>query len=70
VVDISHPAFEEQIQVVEETLHEIDETEKPTILVFNKIDAFTHVEKEEDDLSPKRRRTTPLKSLSNRGLPK
>ncbi len=63
VVDISHPAFEEQIQVVEETLHEIDETEKPTILVFNKIDAFTHVEKEEDDLSPKRRENYTLEEL-------
>jgi GTP-binding protein HflX len=63
VVDISHPAFEEQIQVVEETLHEIDETEKPTILVFNKIDAFTHVEKEEDDLSPKRRENYSIEEL-------
>jgi GTP-binding protein HflX len=63
VVDISHPAFEEQIHVVEETLHEIDETEKPTILVFNKIDAFTHVEKAEDDLSPKRRENYSLEEL-------
>ena len=63
VVDISHPAFEEQIQVVEETHHEIDETEKPTILVFNKIDAFTHVEKEEDDLSPKRRENYSIEEL-------
>ena len=51
------------IHVVEETLHEIDETEKPTILVFNKIDAFTHVEKEEDDLSPKRRENYSLEEL-------
>jgi GTP-binding protein HflX len=63
VVDISHPAFEEQIHVVEETLHEIDETEKPTILVFNKIDAFTHVENAEDDLSPKRRENYSLEEL-------
>ncbi len=63
VVDISHPAFEEQIQVVEETLHEIDETEKPNILIFNKIDAFTHVEKEEDDLSPKRRENYSIEEL-------
>lgn len=63
VVDISHPAFEEQIQVVERTLHEIDEIEKPTILVFNKIDAFTHVQKDEDDLTPKRRENYTLEEL-------
>lgn len=63
MVDISHPAFEEQIQVVERTLHEIDETEKPTILVFNKIDAFTHVPKDEDDLTPKKRENFSLEEL-------
>ncbi len=63
MVDISHPAFEEQIQVVERTLHEIDETEKPTILVFNKIDAFTHVPKDEDDLTPKNRENYSLEEL-------
>ena len=63
VVDISHPAFEEQIEVVEKTLHEIDKTEKPTIIVFNKIDAFTHVEKDDDDLTPKRRENYSLEEL-------
>ena len=63
VVDISHPAFEEQIQVVEKTLYEIDETEKPTILVFNKIDAFTHTLKDEDDLTPKKRENYSLEEL-------
>lgn len=63
VVDISHPAFEEQIDVVERTLYEIDKTEKPTILVFNKIDAFSHVEKEEDDLTPRTRQNTSLEEL-------
>src|SRR5690554_4495419 len=63
MVDISHPAFEEQIQVVERTLHEIDDTEKPTILVFNKIDAFTHVPKDEDDLTPKNRENYSLEEL-------
>ena len=63
VVDISHPAFEEQIQVVESTLHEIDDTEKPTILVFNKIDAFTHVVKDEDDLTPRKRENYTLEEL-------
>lgn len=63
VVDISHPAFEEQIEVVEKTLFEIDETEKPSILVFNKIDAFSHVEKDEDDLTPKKRENYTLEEL-------
>ena len=52
VVDISHPDFEEQIQVVEETLKELGCSDKPIMLVFNKIDAYTWVEKEEDDLTP------------------
>src|SRR5690554_2412267 len=63
VVDISHPAFEEQIEVVEKTLFEIDKTEKPTILVFNKIDAFSHTVKEEDDLTPKKRENYSLEEL-------
>ena len=52
VVDISHPDFEEQIRVVEETLKELGCAEKPAMLVFNKIDAYTWVEKETDDLTP------------------
>lgn len=52
VVDISHPAFEEQIKVVKDTLSDLDVLGKPTILVFNKIDAFSFVEKDEDDLTP------------------
>ncbi|HOT88694.1 MAG TPA: GTPase HflX [Bacteroidales bacterium] len=52
VVDISHSNFEEQINVVNQTLKEINAVNKPTILVFNKIDAFTCVEKEDDDLTP------------------
>ena len=53
VVDISHPGFEEQIEVVQRTLNEINAGEKPTIYVFNKIDAFSYVEKHDDDLSPR-----------------
>jgi GTPase len=53
ILDISHPNFEDQYQIVNETLAEIDKSEKPVILVFNKIDAYNHVPKEEDDLSPK-----------------
>ncbi|MDR1743169.1 MAG: GTPase HflX [Dysgonamonadaceae bacterium] len=60
VVDISHPAFEEQIDVVEKTLYDIDKSEKPTIVVFNKIDAFSYVAKAEDDLTPKSRENISL----------
>ena len=52
VVDISHPRFEEQIRVVDETLKELDSVTKPTIIIFNKIDAFCYVEKDEFDLTP------------------
>ena len=68
VVDISHPAFREQIEVVEKTLYEIDETKKPVILVFNKIDAFTHVVKEEDDLTPMKRENYTLEELKKTWL--
>ncbi|MDR1981878.1 MAG: GTPase HflX [Tannerellaceae bacterium] len=63
VVDISHPGFEEHIEVVEKTLAEIDKTEKPVITVFNKIDAFTFVPKEEDDLTPRTRENIDLEEL-------
>ncbi len=54
VVDVSHPAFEEQIEVVNATLRDINGSEeKPMLLVFNKLDAFTWEEKAEDDLSPR-----------------
>ena len=53
VVDISHPEFEDQIEVVTETLREIDALgDKPQILVFNKIDAYQHIPKDPDDLTP------------------
>ena len=63
VVDISHPAFEEQIEVVNKTLLEIDKTEKPMIMVFNKVDAFTFVPKDEDDLTPRTRENIDLEEL-------
>ena len=53
VVDISHPQFEEQIEVVEKTLAEIGASGKPGMIVFNKIDAYTYVEKDVDDLTPR-----------------
>ena len=52
VVDISHPDFEEQIRVVENTLKELGCADKPSMIVFNKIDAYTWVDKEPDDLTP------------------
>jgi GTPase len=51
IVDISHKGFEEQLNIVNETLKEIDASEKPTLYIFNKIDAFTYTQKDEDDLS-------------------
>ena len=63
VVDISHPDFEEQIRVVEETLMELGCAEKPQILVFNKIDAYTWVEKDEDDLTPATKENISLDDL-------
>ena len=53
IVDISHPQFEDHYKVVMETLQEIGAGDKPMILVFNKIDAYSFIEKEDDDLTPK-----------------
>jgi GTP-binding protein HflX len=64
VVDISHPGFEEQIEVVNKTLTEIcGAAEKPVILVFNKIDNFTYTEKDPDDLTPRTRENISLEEL-------
>lgn len=52
VVDISHPSFEDQIEVVVNTLTELKVADKPTYLIFNKIDAYRWIEKEHDDLTP------------------
>lgn len=52
VVDISHPSFEDHIRVVNETLADIKSSDKPTFLVFNKIDAYSFIKKDEDDLTP------------------
>ena len=63
VVDISHPDFEEQIKVVEKTLADLDCSHKPSIIVFNKIDAYTYVEKEADDLAPLTKENISLEEL-------
>ena len=63
IVDISHPDFEEQIKVVEKTLADLGCAETPSIIVFNKIDAYTWVPKDEDDLTPKTRENITLEEL-------
>lgn len=70
VVDISHPDFEEQIDVVNNTLAEIEAADKPTIYVFNKIDAYRYVEKAEDDLTPKTEENYTLDELKNTWMQK
>jgi len=70
ILDISHPNFEDHFRVVNETLSEIDKTDKPTIVVFNKIDAFTFVKKEEDDLTPKEDHNYSLEELKKTWMSK
>ena len=64
VVDISHPEFEDQIKVVEKTLADLGCAEKPVMIIFNKIDAYTWVEKDADDLSPVTRENISFDDLS------
>ncbi len=70
VVDISHPNFEEQYEVVNQTLQDISESEKPTIIVFNKIDAFTYQPKDEDDLTPIKKENISLEELQKTWMAK
>lgn len=70
VLDISHPNFEEHFNVVNETIAELEDTEKPTILVFNKIDAYVHIPKEEDDPSPIVRENISLEELKKTWMSK
>lgn len=76
VVDISHPNFEEQYQVVEQTLNEVINNNKsqiadiPRIVVFNKIDAFTYTPKDEDDLTPVKRENISLDELQRTWMAK
>ncbi len=70
VVDISHPGFEDQIEIVEKTLFEIEKEEKPTIIVFNKIDAFSYTPKEEDDLTPETTQNISLEELKKSWMSK
>ncbi len=70
VVDVSHPTFEQQIEVVNSTLREIDGKEKPTIIVFNKIDAYSHIPKEIDDLTPSTKENISLEDLKKSWMAK
>jgi GTP-binding protein HflX len=63
IADISHPGFEEQVKVVRETMKELGAEGKPVIMVFNKIDAFRYVAKEEDDLTPVEKQNFSLDDL-------
>lgn len=70
IVDISHPGFEEQIETVDSTLKEIEAGEKPTMYIFNKIDAFSYVEKDDDDLSPRLKENFTLEEWKNSWMAK
>lgn len=70
VVDISHPDFEEQIKVVDKTLGELGCADKPQMIVFNKIDAYTWVEKEADDLTPMTKENITLDELKRTWMAK
>lgn len=70
VVDISHRDFEEQIHVVENTLKDLGAAEKPSIIIFNKIDAYTWVEKEPDDLTPSTKENVTLEELQKTWMAK
>lgn len=65
VVDVSHPDFEEQIEVVNKTLADLKCGDKPMMVVFNKVDAFTYIPKDEDDLTPKTRENITLDELKS-----
>lgn len=70
VVDISHPDFEEQIRVVDNTLKDLGCADKPSMIIFNKIDAYKWVEKEEDDLTPPTKENLTLADLERTWMAK
>ena len=70
VVDVSHPDFEEQITVVDKTLAELGCAEKPTMMVFNKVDAYTFVEKDEFDLTPSTKENMTMDELKQTWIAK
>jgi GTP-binding protein HflX len=70
VVDISHSNFEEHVESVNKILEEIKSSDKPTIMVFNKIDNYDYVQKEEDDLTPKAQENYSLEELRDTWMAK
>jgi GTP-binding protein HflX len=70
IIDISHPTFEDQYNVVNETLNELDKTEKPVILVFNKIDAYVPIEQIENDPNPPTEENYSLEDLKKSWMAK
>lgn len=70
VVDISHPAFEQQIEVVDNTLKDLKCSDKPAIIIFNKVDAFTYTKKDDDDLTPATRENISLDDLKKTWMAK
>lgn len=70
VVDVSHPDFEEQMAVVEKTLAELGCAEKPCLVVFNKVDAYTFVPKDEDDLTEATKENMTMEDLKQSWLSK
>ncbi|MBP3613302.1 MAG: GTPase HflX [Bacteroidaceae bacterium] len=70
VVDVSHPDFEEQIEVVNKTLADLNCGDKPMMVLFNKVDAFTYTPKDEDDLTPKTRENITLNELKSTWMAK
>jgi len=63
VADISHPRFEEQIEIVKQTLHDLRAQDKPTLMIFNKIDRYQFIKKDDDDLTPKTDENITLEEL-------
>ncbi|MFI3285111.1 MAG: GTPase HflX [Rikenellaceae bacterium] len=70
VVDISHPGFEDQIAVVKQTLVDIGAGDKPVFLIFNKVDAYTYIKKDEDDLTPATKENMSLDELKKSWIAK
>jgi GTP-binding protein HflX len=70
VVDISHPGFEEQIAIVNQTLQDIQASDKPVIVIFNKTDAFSFIKKDDDDLTPRMKENLTLDELKNSWMAK
>ena len=70
LVDISNPNFEDHINVVNNTLFDLGVNDKPSLLVFNKIDAYTFIQKEKDDLTPSTKENLSLEDLQNTWLAK